>query len=92
SRYIDDGRVQQLEKCSVAFLMGCKSGSLTLQGSESLLKDMLEPTNEIDIGRIGAFVSKARDKCIRPFISGASLVCYGVPVGIKRLETHEGCD
>ncbi|WJX63667.1 separase [Trifolium repens] len=123
NRYINDHIVQQLEKCSVAFLMGCSSGSLTLQGSyapigtplsylmagsplivanlwvmlqselillgDSLLKDMLEPSNETDIRRIGAFVAQARDKSIRPFISGAAMVCYGVPVGIKRLET---CD
>jgi separase len=72
----------------VANLWVMLQSELILLGS-SLLKDTLEPSNETDIRRIGAFVVQARDKSIRPFISGAAMVCYGVPVGIKRLET---CD
>jgi hypothetical protein len=119
TKYIPDDMIKNLEKCSAAFLMGCASGCLTLQGCyapvgtslsylragspfvvanlwmmlesemclfaetlfEEILKD-LQLSSQTDRRRIGAILVKARSSFIHPIMSGGSLVCYGLPVGI----------
>jgi separase len=54
--------------------------------AKSLCEDLLELIDQNNGKRIGAFVTQAREKCVRKFISGASMVCYGLPVGIHKNE------
>lgn len=46
---------------------------------------MLEERSNLLGDRIGALVSKAREICTQSYLTGASIVCYGVPTRIKNL-------
>ncbi|KAK4538979.1 hypothetical protein RGQ29_032085 [Quercus rubra] len=167
AQYIPRHEIQKLENCAATLLMGCSSGSLTLNGSyvpqgtplsyllagspvivanlwevtdkdidrfgkamlDAWLRERTSPSlgcaqsdlvveefeartirgckgnvrrktrrkkspevhdtssikDSCDHGpKIGSFMSQAREACTRPFLTGASPVCYGIPTGIRR--------
>ncbi|XP_056845960.1 separase-like [Raphanus sativus] len=121
------GEVENMGKCSAAFLMGCRSGlpyrgsryvpksapiCFLLSGSPVIVanlwdvtidiaefgKAMLEScwrerSDDVKPERIGSLMADARNACTLQFLTGAAVVCYGVPTAIrtkrrKRLEAN----
>lgn len=109
-------KVENMNKCSAAFLMGCCSGlpyrggryvpksvpiSFLLAGSpvivatlwdvpqdiSQFVKAMLESfwrerSDDVKPERIGSLMADARYACAQQFLTGAAIVCYGVPTAI----------
>ncbi|KAG2289488.1 hypothetical protein Bca52824_049092 [Brassica carinata] len=115
-QYIPMRKVENMNKCSAAFLMGCCSGlpyrggryvpksvpiSFLLAGSpvivatlwdvpediSQFVKAMLESfwrerSDDVKPERIGSLMADARYACAQQFLTGAAIVCYGVPTAI----------
>lgn len=115
-QYIPMREVENMNKCSAAFLMGCCSGlpyrggryvpksvpiSFLLAGSpvivatlwdvpqdiSQFVKAMLESfwrerSDDVKPERIGSLMADARYACAQQFLTGAAIVCYGVPTAI----------
>ncbi|KAG2326377.1 hypothetical protein Bca52824_009105 [Brassica carinata] len=115
-QYIPMRKVENMDQCSAAFLMGCCSAlpyrggiyvpksvpiCFLLAGSPVIVatlwdvaddisqfeKAMLEgcwreSSDDVKPERIGSLMADSRYACVQQFLTGAAVVCYGVPTAI----------